>query len=357
MIYGVIMAGGSGTRFWPRSRRNRPKQLLVIAGDRTMIQATVERILPEIPYERIMIITGSAHAEEIRTQLPELPPDMVVVEPLGRNTAPCIALAAYKLQKQNPDAIMAVLPADHLIGKPMEFLKALRVGAEAAATQDCLLTFGIRPDRPETGYGYIKLGPTQIEVLGSPVHRVGGFVEKPDRETAEQYLTSGLYLWNSGMFMWNVSAIVKAFQTHLPSLAGSVESILPALNTPEEPDALRELYSGIEAVSVDYGIMEKAANTLCIPVDVEWNDVGSWASLADVWLPDEQGNSATGEVVFLESRDCVVCSPHRLTTLIGMEELVVVDTPDAIMICRKDRVQDVKTLREELKKRGYDHLL
>lgn len=357
MIYGVIMAGGSGTRFWPKSRRNRPKQLLAISGDKTMIQATVERILPEIPYDRIMVITGSTHEEEVRKQLPGLPPEMVVVEPVGRNTAPCIALAAYKLRKQNPDAIMAVLPADHLIGKAVEFLDALRIGAEAAATSDYLLTFGILPDRPETGYGYIKLGPTEIQIRGTPVHRVEGFVEKPNRDTAEKYLSSGRYLWNSGMFMWNVSAIVKAFQTHLPGLADAVERILPALNTPEELNALRELYSGVEAVSIDYGIMEKAANTLCIPVDVEWNDVGSWASLADVWLPDEQGNSATGEVVFLESRDCVVSSPHRLTALIGMEELVVVDTPDAIMICRKDRAQDVKKLREELEKRGYDHLL
>jgi len=357
MLYGVIMAGGSGTRFWPESRKRRPKQLLRIAGNRTMIRATVERLLTEVPFERIMVVTSVSHAEEIRAELPELGERMVVAEPQGRNTAPCIALAAYRIAKEDPDAVMAVLPADHLIGKEHEFLKALRTAAEAASTSEYLITFGIVPSRPETGYGYIELGPEALKVGDASVFEVKAFVEKPDRSRAETYVASGNYMWNSGMFIWKASAIIQAFEKYCPSISGTIGAIGQDLNTPREPEAIREAYECVESISIDYAIMEKAANVLVLPIDVEWNDVGSWASLHEVWEKDHNRNAVRGAFLALDAAGCVVSSPHKLTTLIGVDDLVVVDTPDALLVCRKDRAQDVKELQEALKQIGYEKLL
>jgi mannose-1-phosphate guanylyltransferase len=357
MMHGVIMAGGSGTRFWPQSRKNRPKQLLNIVGTKTMIRATAERILPEIPFERIMVVTGASHAEEIAKQLPELAPGMIVSEPYGRNTAPCIALAAYKLFKTDPDGVMVVLPADHLIGKETEFRQALRIGKEVSCRGDYLLTFGIVPHRPETGYGYIHLGPPVLHIDAATVFRVHRFVEKPDHATADQYVTSGKYLWNSGMFIWKITTILRAFETHLPEVSRLMERIAPALNTPDEPGAIAEVYRTVEPLSIDYGIMEKADNVLTLPVDLEWNDVGCWTSLGEVWECDDLGNAPRGHVVIVDSERCIVSSPHKLTAVIGVEDLIVVDTPDALMICRRDKAQDVRKLQEILKERGLEKLL
>ncbi|MDQ7783890.1 MAG: mannose-1-phosphate guanylyltransferase [Desulfomonilaceae bacterium] len=357
MIYAVIMAGGSGTRFWPRSRSNRPKQLLTISGEKTMIRATIDRVLPLIPYDRVMVVAGASHVGEIAKQVPCLTGDMIVAEPCARNTAPCIALAAYKLRKIDPDAVMVVLPADHLIAKEQEFLQNLMKGADAAVQGDYLLTFGIFPSRPETAYGYIKLGPRELRIDSTGVFTVAGFVEKPDAETAEKYVTSGDYVWNSGMFVWKVSQIIHALETHLPGPARAMEEIVPSLNTPEEADAVRHAYETVDSVSIDYGVMEKAQNVLCIPVDVGWNDIGSWVALEEVWGRDDRGNASTGDVLNLETSNCIVSSPHKVAALIGVEDLIVVDTPDALLICRKDRAQDVKTLQEALKARGYGHLL
>lgn len=357
MTYGVIMAGGSGTRFWPESRKCKPKQLLNIMGDRTMIRATVRRLLPDIPFERITVVTCASHADEICTQLPELRKDMIVIEPEGRNTAPCIALAAYKLHKIDPDAVMIVLPADHVIGRETEFREALRIAAEVAAGGSHLITFGVVPNRPETGYGYIKLGPAQMEIGEARLFKVERFVEKPDRSTAQGYVASGNFLWNSGMFVWTVKSIIKAFERFLPAVDSQMRRILPALNTPEEPAAIIEAYARMESISIDYGIMEKADNVLTMPIDVQWNDVGSWASLEDVWQSDDCGNATKGQVIFLDGKGCIISSPDKLTAVIGAEDLIVVDTPDALMICRKDRAQDVRKLQELLKDEGYDDLL
>lgn len=357
MLYGVIMAGGSGTRFWPASRKHIPKQLLNVVRDKTMIRATVERILPVIPFSRMMTVTAAAHADEIRGQLPELDPGMVVVEPLCRNTAPCVALAAYKLIGMDSDALMAVLPADHLIGNEVEFCSALTAAAEAAAAGGHLVTFGVVPKRPETGYGYIALGEKAFEVGSRPVYRVRGFREKPDPATAQSYLESGDYLWNSGMFVWKAAAIVAAIQEHAPRLSAAMERISHALNTPDEADAITVAYESVDSISIDCAVMEHARNTLCIPIDVEWNDVGSWASLEDVWERDDCGNVADGEAVLVECSGCVVSTPQKVTALIGCDDLIVVDTPDALMICPKDRAQEVRKLQEMLKARGYHHLL
>ncbi len=322
-----------------------------------MIRATVERIFPIVPFARMMVVTGADHADLVREQLPELSADMLVVEPQGRNTAPCIALAAYKLRKKDPQGIMAVLPADHLIGKEEEFLAALTAGAEVAQNGSRLLTFGIIPNRPETGFGYLKLGSARMEVGSSKVFAVERFVEKPDRVTAEEYLADGTYMWNSGMFIWSVSAIIEAFEKHLPALSAAMDDISPFLNTSREAEAIARIYEEVEAISIDYGIMERADNVLSIPIDVDWNDVGSWGSLEDVWGKDESGNASKGTVIFHESVGCIVSSPGKVATIIGAEDLIVVDTPDALMVCRKDRAQDVRRLQEILRERGHGKLL
>ena len=357
MVHGVIMAGGSGTRFWPESRKSRPKQLLDISGNKTMIRATVERILPEIPFERIMVVTGASHAQEIKNQLPELNDAMVVAEPQGKNTAPCIALAAYKLFKKDADGVMVVLPADHMIGEEEEFRKSVRSAVEAACMGDYLTAFGIVPDRPETGYGYIELGESALEMKSVTAFKVKSFTEKPDKVRAEQYLENGTHIWNSGMFVWKITTIIEAFEKYLPSISRAMTGILPALNTREEPEAIIEAYNTIEEISIDYGIIEKAANVLVIPIDVKWNDVGCWASLADVWDTDDTGNSGRGEFLALDSTGCIISSPHKVSVLVGVEDLIVVDTADALLVCRKDRAQDLRRLQERLEERGYEELL
>ncbi|MBI5249635.1 MAG: mannose-1-phosphate guanylyltransferase [Desulfomonile tiedjei] len=357
MFHCVIMAGGSGTRFWPQSRRALPKQLLSIVGNKTMIRATVDRILPVTPAERIMIVAGDSCVDQIRAQIPELKPESIVAEPQGRNTAPCIALAAYKLAKESSDAVMAVLPADHLIGNESDFRRILRTACDAAVMGDFLITLGIVPDRPETGYGYIEMGQKALAVNGTDIFQVKSFAEKPDPVTAANYISQGNYMWNSGMFIWKVSAIIRAFEAHLPAVSSVLESILPQLNTPEEPAALKRVYGSLENISIDYAIMEKADQVVTIPMDVQWNDVGSWASLHGVWPGDDSGNALDGSALCLESNCCVVSSPHKLAILMGVHDLIVVDTPDALLVCSKDSAQNIKKLQELLAERGYEDLL
>lgn len=356
-VYAVIMAGGSGVRFWPQSRRHRPKQLLNIVGEKTMIRATVDRMTPVTPIDRIMIVTGVRHSENIHKQIPEMSEESIVAEPVGRNTAPCVALAAYKLAKKDPDAVMVVLPADHLIMKEKEFQSVLKAAAKLAADTGDLLTFGIIPDRPETGYGYIQLGKLIAEFNGLKAHRVERFVEKPDLKTAQSYLKHGDYLWNSGMFIWKVSSIINAFQRYLPVVSKAIESLIPFFDTPDEPKVIAEVYESLPDISIDYGVMERADNVLVVPVDIGWNDVGSWTSLQDVWNTDEEGNAIKGKFLSLNARGCVVSSPQKLTALVGVEDLIVVDTPDAILVCRKDKAQDIKQLQQLLVKHGYHGLL
>ncbi len=357
MLYGIIMAGGSGTRFWPESRKQKPKQLLRIISDKTMVRETAERILPEIPFDRIMIVTSEDYSDQIKKEIPELSETMIVAEPRGRNTAPCIALAAYKIFKQDPKAVMAVLPADHLIGDEQAFLQALRTAHQVASNKDYLITFGIVPGYPETGYGYIELGREIPEIGSAGLFQVQSFVEKPDLITAKRYLDAGNYLWNSGMFVWKASTIIRSFEQHLPSVSRSMESIIPMLNTVHEPPAIRQVYETIDSISIDYGIMEKADNTVVIRADIAWNDVGSWSSLADVWGTDDENNACRGKVLCVQSKECVALSPHKVAVLLGVEDLVIVDTPDAILVCGKDSCQDIKQLQELLVRHGYEHLL
>ncbi len=351
------MAGGSGTRFWPESRKRKPKQLLKIFSDKTMVRETVERILPEIPFDRIMIVTTENYSDEIKKEIPEISETMIVAEPQGRNTAPCIALAAYKIFKQDPEGVMVILPADHLIANEQAFLKVLGMAYRVASNQDFLITFGIVPHCPETGYGYIEMGQEISEIGSNSLFQVKSFVEKPDLMTAKRYLDAGNYLWNSGMFVWKTSTIIRSFERHLPSVSRAMESIVPMLNTAHEPEAIRKIYETMENISIDYGIMEKADSTVVIRAEIAWNDVGSWSSLSDVWETDNENNACRGKVICVESKECVALSPHKVAVLLGVEDLVVVDTPDAILVCRKDSCQDIKKLQELLVRHGYEDLL
>ncbi len=357
MVYGVIMAGGSGTRFWPRSRKSKPKQLLTITGKQSLIRATVDRVRSVIPAERIMVVTGDSHAQRMRDELPELPDHMVLAEPVGRNTAPCIALAAFKLFVKDPEAIMVVLPADHMIGNETAFSAAMKAAIEAVSRHESLLTFGIVPNRPETGYGYIRLGAAHSTIGSATLYSVERFVEKPDQTRAEEYLASGDYLWNSGMFVWKVADIIRAFDRYLPDLSAEIRGICEDFDTHGEARAIQRVYQRLEPASIDFGVMEKARNVLCLPLDVDWNDVGSWSSMEEYWEHDEDGNAIDGAAISIESANCIVYSPHKLATLIGVEDLIIVDTPDALMVCRKNQAQDIRKLQEILEERGYGHLL
>lgn len=361
-MYIVIMAGGRGTRFWPRSRDRKPKHLLDILSERTIIQETVDRLLPLVPPERILVVTGRTHAAELARQLPDIPAENILIEPMGRNTAPCIGLAAHyirRLQKLHPseDEIMAVLPADHLITDATRFLEVLRAAAEAAAPGRNLVTIGIAPTAPETGYGYLELGEEEGTARGEKVWQVRSVREKPDRETAQAFLAEGCYVWNSGMFVWTASAIIDAIGQWLPDLAGGLTRIDTALGTDRENAVLEDVYPGLPSISVDYGVMEKADNVLVLRGDFGWSDVGSWDALWEVSPKDPLGNVLKGSVAVTGTRNSLVVARDRLVALAGVEDLIVVDTEDALLVCRRGDSQRVKELVDLLEKEGLTQYL
>jgi mannose-1-phosphate guanylyltransferase/mannose-6-phosphate isomerase len=364
-MYAVIMAGGSGTRFWPLSREKMPKQLLKIGGEDTLIRQTVSRILPLIGFDDIFIVTNQSLADTISHQLSskfERPWDAnFILEPEAKNTAPAIGLAALHLERIDPESIMVVLSADHSIRRADEFLSLLRNAAEAAR-QDYLVTFGIKPDRPETGYGYIKAGE-QIKTAESrgqsagDVCKVEAFVEKPDLETAKGYLKDGRYYWNSGIFAWRAKTLLSEIEKHQPSLYRGLQEIRNVIGTPKEADVIREVFKKLEPISIDYAVMEKTDRAAVIPADIGWSDVGSWTALDDVSERDAAGNIISGNVIDIGSKDSIIYAEKRLVATIGLKDAVVVDTPDATLVCSKDRAQDVKKVVDELKKRkAEEHL-
>ena len=355
-MYAVIMAGGRGTRFWPRSRESKPKQLLNLTGEKTLIQETVDRISPLVPLKNVIIVTGAAHAEEIIAQFPSLPRENVIIEPRGRNTAPCIGLAALYLRKKDPDAIMVVLPADHMISNTAAFVDALSTAIFTARQGDYLITVGIKPEAPETGYGYIEGGGPFSSNANSSVLNVVSFREKPDLPTACSFLEKGTFYWNSGMFVWKVSSIMKALQRTLPGLYRELSTLEGTLGTHDENEALTHVYNRIDAISIDYGVMEKASNVLLVPGDFGWNDLGSWDALWNISEKDVKNNVVRGPVIAVDSCDSLVFAKDKLVTLVGVDNLIVVETDDAILILKRGRSQDVKHVVEILEKqnqRGY----
>lgn len=359
-MYAVIMAGGSGTRFWPLSREKMPKQLLKIGSEDTLIQLTVDRVLPLIKREHIFIVTNQGIAVDIETQLTQRfggPWDRnLILEPEAKNTAPALGLSAVHVNRIDPEGIMVVLSADHAVRNIEAFLACIRT-AELAARQDYLVTLGIKPSRPETGYGYIKAGEPCREAGLSGVSRVERFVEKPDLKTAQAYLKSGQYFWNSGMFVWKVRTFLQEIERHLPSLHQGLMDVQKSIGSGREADTVRTLFSRLDPVSIDYGIMEKTDRAAIVPADIGWSDVGSWTALEEVTDKDASGNIISGNVIDIDSTDSVVYAEKRLVATIGLTNTIVVDTPDATLVCSRDRAQDVKKVVEELKRRkSEEHL-
>ena len=341
------MAGGRGERFWPKSRKTLPKQFLSRTGDgKTMIQLTVERILPLVEMDDIYIVTNKDYRQLVREQLPEIPERNILCEPVGRNTAPCIGLGAMHINQKYDDAVMMVLPSDHLIKQKKLFVDILGQACEIAEEDGNIVTVGITPSYPETGYGYIKF---LTEKKKGSAFKVEKFVEKPNMEKAKEYLASGDYLWNSGMFMWKVSTILNKMQTLLPQIYQKLTQIGEALGTPEEDKVLQEVFPTVESISVDYGILEKTDSIYTLPGDFGWDDVGSWLAVSRVRGTDENNNVLTGNVLAVDTTDCVVEAQEKLIATVGLKNLVVVDTKDAMLICEKEKANDIKKVLETLR--------
>jgi mannose-1-phosphate guanylyltransferase len=354
-LYPIIMAGGSGTRFWPQSRKSRPKQFLPLTGDKPLIVGAAERVFPIASAEQTLVVCGKAHAPLVRKMLPQLPAANVLVEPVARNTAPCIALAAAVVAARDPQGILVVLPSDHHIGDPKRFRTALTKAAQAAR-DGMLVTIGVQPSRPETGYGYVQQGK-QLKAGNPPIHAVRRFVEKPDLKTAKRYLSSGDYLWNAGIFVFRADRILEEFARHLPESTGPLRAIQAAIGKPSFARALAKNFPEMPSISIDYGVMEKAEGIAVVPAEFGWSDVGSFTALPEVRKTDAQGNVTEGEALLVEVSDSVVLAGDRPLAVVGVQGLVVVDAGDAILVCPKDRAQDVRKVVEELGRRGLTRLL
>lgn len=360
-VYPVIMAGGSGTRFWPLSRKSRPKQFLALAGDAPLLAATVRRLPPLARPRDTYVVCGPAHAGLARRMLRELPADNFIVEPCARNTAPCVGLAALHVAARDPKGVVAMLPADHHISKPAAFRDAVAAAAELAS-KGVIATIGIHPSRPETGYGYLKVGPRlpgRRKTKGhGPARRVERFVEKPDVVTAARYLADGGYLWNSGIFVFRADVILDEIRRAMPVLGEQLDVIGAALGTPAYKRTLRRVFPDCPSISIDYGVMEKSKRIAVVPADFGWSDVGSFAALSDVRATDHLGNVAEGDALVIDGRNnVVVAEGKRPVAVVGIEDVIVVDAGDAVLVCRRDRAQDVRKAVEELSRRGRDEVL
>lgn len=343
----LIMAGGRGERFWPRSRRSLPKQFLSLTNDgKTMIQLTVERLLPMVKKENIFISTNADYKELVREQLPNIPDENILCEPIGRNTAPCIGLGAIHIAKKYGDAVMMVLPSDHQIKFTGMFLSTLKDICNIAEQGSNLVTIGITPDYPETGYGYIKFDPNSVN---GHAYKVEKFVEKPNLEVAKEYVSSEEYLWNSGMFAWKVSTILDNMKRFMPDNYQRLQKIQESIGTLEEETVLDKEFHEMDSQSIDYGIMEKADNIYIVPGAFGWDDVGSWLAVERIQKTNEFGNVVTGDVVSVDTSNCIIQGNKKMIATVGLTDMVIVDTDDAILICQKEHAGDIKKVIENLK--------
>jgi mannose-1-phosphate guanylyltransferase len=362
MLHAVIMAGGSGTRFWPESRTHRPKQLLPVTGGRAMLAETALRLDPLVPIDRTWVVTNALQVQGVRRALPELPVANLLVEPCARNTAPCVALAAAVLFERDPDAVMAVLPADHAVEPDQDFRRALAAGASAAAERGVFVTFGIPPTFPATGYGYIRRGALIGSEDGMDRFAVRAFKEKPDAETAQAFLSDGDYLWNSGIFVWRADTLLDAVATHMPALHAGVMRIAEALGTDAFQETVDREYPRFDAVPVDIGIMEKVDGVQVLSTPFNWSDVGSWKALYELADKDDKGNAGVfpkGGLLLAEDAQGVraYSSEAQTIAVLGLDDIVVVRTADAVLVAHRDRAEDVKRFVDELAARGRTDLL
>lgn len=352
--YGVIMAGGGGTRFWPLSRHTEPKQLLNLSGKDRMINETIDRISLICEKTDIFVVTNVDQVPKMQAVTQgRLSEDHILSEPSARNTAACIGYAAMEIVKKYGDGVMCIFPSDHSVQDWEAFAKTIRLAQEVAEEEDCLLTLGIRPTYPSTGYGYIRYDASAKE----KAYPVLTFKEKPELSIAEEYVKSGDYVWNSGMFIWKASVILSHFEKLLPEVYDCLAKIGEAMNTSEEKTVIQSIYPTIPSISIDYGILEKSTDVKVIPADMGWDDVGSWDNLGVLQKADGNGNIFVGKHVALDTKDCVTYSGKRLIATLGVQDLIIVETDDAIMVCDKKRAQEVKKITDVLKERGeYQYL-
>lgn len=349
--YALIMAGGGGTRLWPLSRRSRPKQALTLVGERTMFEHAVDRIASLFQPEEIFVVTGEEHLKSLLLQAPELPPANFLLEPVGQGTAPAIGLGAVHLRRRDPQAVMVVLTADHFIRDVERFRRVLQAAAEVAE-KGHLVTLGITPSFPSTAFGYIQQGEQLYEMDGFAVFRALRFTEKPSPETAFQMVGSGLYTWNSGMFIWRVDRILEELARQMPDLYDVLMQVDAVLGTPAYEMTLRRLWPELSPQSIDYGVMEGARDVVVIPVDIGWSDVGNWSSMREILPADADGNVVVGEHVGIDTRNTIVFGGKRLIATIGLEDMIIVDTDDALLICPVEREQDVREMVQRLRETG-----
>ena len=352
-LYALVLSGGAGTRLWPLSRRGRPKQFLELVGEHTLLQATVERVSALVPPERVFVVAPPEHRALIHEQLPELATDHLVIEPYPRGNAAAIGLAMAALQAFDPEAVVAVLPSDHVVRNGGAFRNVL-LSATAAAELGYIVTLGITPTGPDTGFGYIEAGD-RLAVDGPvPVHDVKRFIEKPKRDAAERMVAAGGHYWNAGMFVWRVSVVLEAFAAHLPRTARAIDALVEAVGSPRYEQVLADAWEETERTTIDYGIAEKATNVAVVPADIGWSDVGSWPRLAAI---EGAGARDAGEQLGHDAAGNFVHAPGKLVALVGVSDLVVVDTPDALLVASKDRAEEVKAIVDRLEREGRGDLL
>lgn len=352
-LVALIMAGGRGERFWPKSRFSRPKQFLNILGEKSMLQMTVERIGELVPPERVFIATGADYYNLTREQLPMLPIENVIVEPVGRDTAPCIGLATLYIERRYPESVILVLPADHLILNGGVYLDCLSAAANAALEEEAIVTLGIKPDRPETGYGYIHVG----DLSSKGIYKAKGFKEKPDRDRAENYLATGEYLWNSGMFIWRLDTIKKLIARYMPEIHKRLDCIRKSIGTTREKEVLEKEFSCMPKISIDYGVLEKAEKVYVIPGNFGWDDVGGWPALTRLLKTDYRGNLLNCRHVGIDTSNCVIEGNGKLVATIGVKDIIVVATDDVILVCSKERTDDLKNIMKILKDKNMEEYL
>ena len=339
--YAIIMAGGSGERFWPLSIPDLPKQFLRLLGGKTLLRRTVERIEPLIPIDRQIVVAGEAHVARIHEELPELPPANLICEPVGRNTAACIGLASVFLERRDPDAIAVVLPADHHIEETSAFCACLEKAVTLAQEKRGTVVIGVRPDRPDTGYGYMQIGSEMLQ----DIYAVLRFHEKPNAETARHFVAAGDYFWNTGIFIWENRTLQQLFKTHLPAHWSGLEQIRSALGTPAYADVLATVYSNLEKVSVDYGVLEAAEDIWMVRGRFGWDDLGSWTALGRILAADESKNVVIGRHVGLDTSHCIIYGQEgKVVGTIGLRDLIIAETEHGLLICPKSRLQDIREL-------------